>query len=205
MAMPLSVDYANVSRKARVLFDVDGVIADYVQMHVLAVIVSGVRSIPERWRPTGWDIDEELKLDPKEKAKVLNLTCAPGVAQRLVPFVGAVEAVKRIAKIADVYFVTAPLPESPTWSYDRAQWLINHFGDDLGKRVVHTHHKHLIPAHHLVDDKIDHCRKWEASNPGGIALRYKAPEVDFAKDMVNVSGWDAVERFVQNTVRLLTA
>ena len=104
-----------------------------------------------------------------------------------------------------MYFVTTPMPESPTWPYDRAQWLIAQFGEDLGGHVVHTHYKYLIPGHHLVDDKIDNCRKWEASNPGGVALRYKSPETDFAKDLVNVTGWDAVERFVQNTVRLLTA
>lgn len=202
MAMHQPIDYSSISKRVRVLFDVDGVIADYAQAHVLAVIATGVRSIPESWRPTEWDIDNELNLTAEEKAKVWGLLCLPGVAQRLVPFVGAVEAVKRIAKVADVYFVTTPMSGSPTWPYDRSQWLITHFGDDVGERVVHTQHKHLISGHHLVDDKIDNCRKWEAYNPCGISLRYRSPEMDFAKDLVNVTGWDAVERFIQTTIRL---
>jgi 5'(3')-deoxyribonucleotidase len=200
-SMPTPVEYENLSKKVRVLFDVDGVIADYAAAHVNAIVATGVRSIPITWRPTEWDIDEELKLTAAEKAKVSKIMAAPGIAQTFVAMPGAIDAVKRVAKIAEVYFVTTPMLESPTWPYDRAQWLCSQFGDSLGQRVVHTHYKYLVPAHHLVDDKVDNCHKWEAANPSGVALRYRTSRMDFAKDIINVSDWHAVERFIQITVQ----
>jgi 5'(3')-deoxyribonucleotidase len=186
-----------VSEKIRVLFDVDGVIADYAQLHVYAVIASGVRSIPEAWRPSQWDINKELKLTASEAARVQQLMAAPGAARLLAPFPGAVEAVKRMAEIADVYFVTTPMPDSPTWGFDRTKWLTEKFGKELGEKVVLTHYKYLIPAAYLVDDKVDNCQTWEAWNPGCIALRWCALGMPPEKDLINVSDWATVERFVE--------
>lgn len=186
--------------RLRILFDVDGVIADYTQLHVNAVIATGVRDIPRGWRPTQWDISGELKLTKEEDAKVQALISRAGMAQILFPFPGAVEAVLRIAKKVDVYFVTTPLPDSPTWPYDRTVWLKKYFGDELGRKVVHTEHKHLISALHLVDDKADNCREWESGNPGCAALCWRQPGMDVEKDLICVSDWLRVESFVDVAV-----
>lgn len=183
--------------KIRVLFDVDGVIADYAQLHVAAVIASGVRNIPEAWRPSQWDINKELKLTKEEEDRVQTLVAFPGVAKSMVPFPGAIEAVKRIAKIADVYFVTTPNGDSPTWGFDRTEWLKEKFGKALGEKVVLTHYKYLIPAEYLVDDKVENCQEWEEWNPGKFALRWRAIGMGTAKDLINVSDWVTVERFVE--------
>lgn len=189
-------------RELRVLFDVDGVIADYAQLHVAAVIASGARKIPEAWRPSQWDINKELKLTKEEADRVHRLVSFPGAAKSLVPFPGAVAAVKRIAKVADVYFVTTPMPNSPTWGFDRVEWLKDMFGDELGEKVVLTQHKYLIPADYLVDDKVDNCKTWQECNLG-IALRWRVPGMDMDPDLINVSDWADVERFVDISVRSL--
>jgi 5'(3')-deoxyribonucleotidase len=186
-----------VSEKIRVLFDVDGVIADYAQLHVHAVIAAGVRNIPTAWRPSQWDINKELKLTKEEADRVQKLVDFPGAAKSLVPFPGAVEAVKRMAEIADVYFVTAIMPDSPTWGFDRTEWLKEKFGNELGKKFVLTDHKYLIPAAYLVDDKVDNCKTWEAWNPGGIALLWCVTGMSLEKDLINVTDWSTVERFVE--------
>lgn len=186
-----------VSEKIRVLFDVDGVIADYAQLHVHAVIAAGVRNIPAAWRPSQWDINKELKLTKGEIDRVHQLIAAPGAARLLVPFPGAIEAVKRVSEIADVYFVTTPMPGSPTWGFDRTEWLKEKFGKELGEKVAFTDYKYLIPASYLVDDKVDNCRTWEEWNPGGVALLWRQPGMPPEKDLINVTDWPTVERFVE--------
>lgn len=187
------------SEKIRVLLDVDGVIADYAALHVHAVIAAGVRNIPAEWRPSQWDINKELRLTGSETARVQRLIAAPHVATTLAPFPGAVEAVKRIAAMSDVYFVTTPTPDSPTWGFDRTEWLKEKFGKELGEKVVLTAHKYLIPAAYLVDDKVENCRTWEAWNPGCIALRWCVVGMPLEKDLINVTDWASVERFVEIT------
>jgi 5'(3')-deoxyribonucleotidase len=182
--------------KVRLLLDVDGVLADFTQTYVAAVIASGVRVIPPDWQGMEWDIAKELRLTPKEYAKVQALMCMEGVAQRLTPLPGAVSAVKRMAKKADVYFVTAPVPDSPTWGYDRKQWLLKHFGEELGSRVVSTECKAVVSGTFLVDDKIENCREWEEENPMGIVLRWCPAGMTPASGMINVNDWHVVERFV---------
>lgn len=186
---------------ARVLFDVDGVIADYTQLHVNAVNASGVRSLPSDWKSSIWDIDEELGLSAAEKEKVWEYLKLPGMAASLAPLPGAVDAVKRIAKVADVYFVTGPLHGSPTWSYDRGYWLTSMFGWELGSKLVLTHEKHVVAGDYLVDDKVEFCLKWAKYNPLGTALRWCQPGMKLAPDLINISDWSMLETFVDIAVQ----
>jgi 5'(3')-deoxyribonucleotidase len=186
--------------RLRILFDVDGVIADCAQLYTNAIIATGVRSIPPTWRPTQWDIPGELKLSKKEEDEVYQLLTRAGMAQTLCPLPDAVESVLRIAKKVDVYFVTTPMVNAPTWPYDRELWLKRYFGDELGTKVVHTAHKYLISAIHLVDDKADNCRKWEEENPGRAALCWRLPGMQVEKDLICLSDWARVESFVDVAV-----
>lgn len=182
--------------KVRLLLDVDGVLADYTQTYLAAVVAAGVRFIPSQWVPSQWDLSKELKLTAAENARVDALMNMPGVAQRIAPLPGAIDAVKRMAKKAEVYFVTAPIPTSPTWVYDRAQWLLKHFGEELGSRIVSTVHKGVVSGTFLVDDKIENCREWEEENPMGIVLRWCPAGMAPASGMINVNDWSVVARFV---------
>jgi 5'(3')-deoxyribonucleotidase len=130
-----------VSKRPRVLLDVDGVIADFVQLMVNAVRNLKLRDIPITWRPTKWEIARELELTKEQEESVYDVLRLPGSAGILYPLPGAVEGVKRIATLFDVVFVTSPLGGSQTWCFDRAKWLVKYFGEDLGSRWVFTDHK----------------------------------------------------------------
>ena len=186
--------------RLRILFDVDGVIADFVQLFANAVIATGVRVIPATWRPAQWDLAAALKLNKQEEEAVYQILTRAGVAQTLSPLPGAVEAVRRISKKLDVYFVTTAMPGSATWAYDREAWLKEYFGDDLGSKVVSTEHKYLISALHLVDDRAENCREWEAENPGRAALCWRQPGMEVEKDLICLSDWARVEAFVDVAV-----
>lgn len=187
-------------KEPRILFDVDGVIANFAQLCVGTVIASGIRNIPSQWVPTQWDIAKELKLDGREKAEVHHLLTRAGVAQTMNPYPDAVDAVLRISKKMDVYFVTSPMPGSATWPHDREVWLRRQFGAELGSKVVHTNHKQLVSAVHLVDDKAENCRAWEAGNPGRAALFWCLPGREVHKDLICLSDWALVESFVDLAV-----
>lgn len=143
-----------------VLLDVDGVIADFMGDALEAIRkVSGKTHTREE--VTDWDFFGCLDVSPADKKSVLEYFIkAPGFAYNLEPLPGAVEGVKKIAAIADVFFVTSPWRSSPTWVYDRDRWLVKYFGSTLGRKVIHTEHKYLVRGNVLVDDKPEHVEGW---------------------------------------------
>lgn len=177
----------------RVLIDVDGVLADFRQLFISAVMATGVRAIDYTWRPDQWDLSKALKLTKKEDDAVFSIINAAGVADDyLQPFPGAVEGVRRVAQYASVYFVTAQLRTSPTWVYDRDRWLIRHFGKEQGEKVVYTDHKYVVCGDYLVDDKPENCREWAAAWPSGFALHWTASYAKVEPDLLAVSSWEQI-------------
>lgn len=162
---------ANMKR-LRVLSDVDGVIADYRKEFIQRAkkILPGFK-VPTDSAPD-WDIAKELRLSPAFTELVYKQMNDEGVAARMPEMPGAVESVKELAKVADVYFVTSPTKTSKTWEHDRRAWLVDKFGEELGNKVVNTHHKYLVVGDVLIDDKPDHLREWSTKHPLGIALGY---------------------------------
>ena len=153
----------------RVLCDVDGVLAQWkvvFRKHLADV---------------GFEIDNiawnspDLPLTKAEREYAWMKMSEPGVACDLEPLPGAIEGVKKIAKIADVYFVTAQVERSRTWVYDRENWLIKHFGQELGSKVVNTHYKYLVKGDMLIDDKEYNMKAWKKAFPGGIGVLWDHP------------------------------
>lgn len=149
----------------RVLVDVDDTLLDYRAVLADAAQKVVARELDMELPKTEWALrqawsltDEELEAILHRVAKVASLRPARGFQA----FPGAVEGVQRLAEVADVYFVTAPTRELPTWVYDRDAWLVEHFGEELGSKVVHTSHKHLVAGHYLVDDRVATLENWEA-------------------------------------------
>lgn len=162
------------SDRKRVALDVDGVILNYTQCYMNAVRAATNRDIPDGWSPSQWDIDEELGLTAAERKSAYALMALPGVAGSLVPYPGAVEGVKKLADIADVFFVTSPLQVSPTWCYDRTAHLTKLLGKELADNVTYTDHKYTFAADLYVDDKPSNCAEWQAAWPDGKALLWSA-------------------------------
>lgn len=157
----------------RVLLDVDGVIADfdtYAQLIIFQLF--GRQPIKDR---KYWAIEKNFSLKNSQRDQFWKMLDLKGVAQQLQPYPGAIEGVKEIASIADVYFVTSPIQSSPTWCYDRSKWLKKHFGTELGRKVVLTGQKHICAGDFFVDDKVTHVTKWQQHNPLGTGFLWNQP------------------------------
>jgi 5'(3')-deoxyribonucleotidase len=185
--------------KPVVLLDVDGVIADFVQAYMDIVFeVTGRRYDPEK--QTVYDIVTACELTPAEHARVQKYThCTEFCRDDILPYEGAVETVRRIAEIADVYFVTAPFVDHETWVHDRSLWLKRYFGNELGGKAIFTEQKHLVRGDVFVDDKVSNALTWSAECPDGSAIVWDRPynrAHALPEDIRRFSTWDEVGRAV---------
>lgn len=189
--------------RPRFLCDVDDVVMDYVQGFVAAVIATGVRSIKFDHPFTEWDLSKSLGLNEEEDNKVYSLINMPGFASMLNPLPGAVEGVKKIATIADVFFVTSPLKSSPTWAYDRRLSIEKHFGEDA--KIISTHEKYTVDGDFLLDDKPDHCSEWSAEHPMGWALMWSTGRnvAALPPGVPLVGNWDLVYSLVEHRAKVM--
>jgi 5'(3')-deoxyribonucleotidase len=187
--------------RVRVLFDVDSVIANLVQVFVSAIEAAGIRVLPKGWLPRQFDIAAELGFTKNEEKRMYDMLQLPGVANTVLPYAGAIAGVKRVARIADAFFVTTPLRGSPTWVYDRNSWLVRHFGEELGSKWVYTEHKYAVFGELLVDDKPENCMKFEKAWPGSIGLRWLPQGQPVVDGLYNVNSWDMVYHWVEQYTR----
>lgn len=156
----------------RLLLDVDGVIADFLKATEHGMMrYYGLKPVRE-W--TEWDIlkmdwqhwREDISRGTKNDhwGMVQSVWCQERFCLTIPEYEGAVEQVKQLAEVFDVYFVTSPMVTSRIWVYERSEWLIKKFGKNLGKKVVHTHYKELIAGSALIDDKPQHIIDWIIKN-----------------------------------------
>lgn len=184
--------------KHRVGVDVDGVLANYTQMYLSAIQAATSRTITKDWRPASWDLDDALGLTKEERKAAQALMITPNVAFHITPYAGAVEGIKKLSKIADVFLVTSPVKESPTWDFDRRAWVDMLFGAELADSITFTGHKYTFAADIFVDDKPANCEEWQAAWPDGKALLWTANYSSaFLHDRLqHVQDWEQVARWV---------
>lgn len=184
--------------RQRCLFDVDGVIGDFTGLYLhLASQVTGRSYVHDD--VDQWSIWKAIGLTDREKRLVEEELKKPGSALRIEELPGAVEAVKQVAEIADVYFVTSPWDSCPTWSHDRREWLMLRFGE-LGKKVVHTTCKEVVVGDLLVDDKPDNLIEWSKDPRNGVPVLWSHPSNrSFGEQGLirRLSSWDDVLRIVR--------
>lgn len=120
--------------------DMDGVLADFDgQMKLLC---------PELY------ISEEFNDYDKKSDKIDEIVSQnPRLFETLPPIDGAIEAVKKLFSMFEVYFLSTPMWAVPESFMGKRIWLEKHFGDDAKKRLVLTHRKDLAIKHYLVDDR----------------------------------------------------
>jgi len=153
----------------RFLFDVDGVSANFTLMYLDCLFeATGIRRSMKD-AAGSWDVGDALGLSKTQRAAVRSCMQLPGRAFSMKTYPGSVEAIKAISKFGDVHFVTSPY-NSPTWVYDRDQWLQQHFGWELGKKVTYTDNKHICAGDVFVDDKPDNVESWSKAWPGKLAI-----------------------------------
>ncbi len=82
----------------------------------------------------------------------------PGLFDLMEPMPGAIEAVTELAKHFDTYILsTAPWLNPSSWA-SKVNWIHCYFGSEedspLYKRVIISHHKHLLKGDYLIDDRL---------------------------------------------------
>ena len=100
----------------------------------------------------------------------------PGVYENLEPITGAIDAVNYLlnSEDFDVYFLsTAPWDNPEAWTHKRL-WVAKYFDEKLiRKRLILSHHKHLLIGDYLIDDR----RFNGASEFQGIWLEFGSEEI----------------------------
>lgn len=159
----------------RILLDSDGVLSNFVGAWLS--LINGARGTSFVLDDvTGWDVCESLGIPagPERAATKQLIADCPNFAQRHEVLPGAIEGVRRLQAIADVWIVTSPWNSHPTWTHDREAWLKRNFGIPHG-RVVHTGAKFLVCGDMLVDDKTSTCSEWSQCWRDGLAVQWETP------------------------------
>lgn len=179
----------------RVLLDVDGVLADFVAGYLdLVAEVTGKRFTHQQ--VTEFNIGTALGFTAEQSAAIA-AGVVTGFASNLAPLPGAIDAVKRLREIAEVYIVTSPWNKCDTWMSERERWLRTHF-DFPHSHVLHGSAKHLVRGDVLVDDKTETIVKWQAANPGSTAILWECPwNKHDAWAGVLTNDWDRLIRLVE--------
>lgn len=193
-------------RHPRILLDCDGILADFVGGVLLAVReLTGRQLSPEDF-PT-WDVFDHLEvLLPDRsglKKAVMNAVDEPGFCANLPAYPGVVDALRQLlelqaAKKLEFFVVTSPW-HSPTWVYERDNWLMRRGVQK--KNILHATTKHIIVGDMFVDDKAAHVRDWgEHHSPGGAFL-WTTPHNLTEKNIRRLSGWEDFFAVLEGKVR----
>lgn len=121
--------------------DMDGVLADFD---------GRIKEIcPELYT------SEEFDTYDKKSDKIdIIVSRQPRFFETLEPMDGAIDAVKQLFSLYDVYFLSTPMWAVPESFMGKRIWLEKHFGDDAKKKLVLTHRKDLVIGDILVDDRL---------------------------------------------------
>lgn len=78
----------------------------------------------------------------------------PNIFGKMQPKEGAIEAVKALIQVYDVYILsTSPWNNPSAWS-DKLNWVKKYLGEEMYKRLILSHHKDLNRGDYLIDDRI---------------------------------------------------
>lgn len=77
----------------------------------------------------------------------------PGFFDDLPPIDGAIDAYHKLADAFHTYILsTAPWSNETAWSAKNL-WVRRHLGEVAYKRLILSHHKHLVRGDYLIDDR----------------------------------------------------
>jgi 5'(3')-deoxyribonucleotidase len=189
--------------KQVVLLDCDGVLFDFVRA-CLDWIEQRTGVLYDTSVIRTWDPFDSLpdRVNVSElKPEFEQYMSGPGACSSILPYPEALEGVRELVEIADVYAVTAPWWSSETWVYERTQALRKHFKLHRD-RVIHTNAKHLVRGDFFVDDKVSHVLRWRGSHldeHAGIPFLwdayYNRDDPD-ATGLVRVKSWNELQTAV---------
>jgi 5'(3')-deoxyribonucleotidase len=185
--------------KPVVLLDVDDVVCRCIQGMAKETGELLGRDILEEEVKT-WDFHKTFGGEELEKHIEAKMS-EKGWCFSLEPFPGAVEGVKWLMEIAEVFFVTAPF-HGEHWPHERRVWLYKNFGVDRD-RVIQAHAKFLVRGELFIDDKIKNLEEWWKYGDGSTRVEIPAvwdrPHNREMGKFVRFHNWDEVYDYVKRT------
>jgi 5'-nucleotidase len=156
--------------KKIVYFDLDGVIFNFEkQLEMFVPDINTNKILYPTYDERSNKVDEILIKIPRF---FLNLE----------PYEGAVEYVKKLSEIYEIFFLSAPMWETPESYMDKRISVEKHFGHEFAfKRLILTHRKDLAIGHYLVDDRL----KYGADNFQGEHIHFGTPAYPDMKTVYN--------------------
>ncbi|HET8839009.1 MAG TPA: hypothetical protein VFM82_08485 [Flavobacteriaceae bacterium] len=155
------LDLKRMKKKQTVFVDMDGVLVNFQ---------SGIDKISK----------EEYKKYQE------NLDEVPGIFALMEPYEGAIEGYKWLCKNFDTYILsTAPWKNASAWT-DKLEWVKNYLPDVAHKRLILSHHKHLLKGDFLIDDRI--------ANGAG---EFSGKHIFFGPEGKDFADWKAVVSYLK--------
>jgi 5'(3')-deoxyribonucleotidase len=152
-----------------------------------------------------WDFHDTID-GPGLKEHIEEKMSEKGWCLSLEPFPGAIEGVKRLMTIAEIFFVTAPF-HGEHWMHERRSWLYSNFGVDRD-RVIQGHSKFLVRGDVFVDDKVENLVRWEKygreNNMSGVPVLWDRPHNRLhpgAGSLYRIGSWGQLYDFVKRGPR----
>lgn len=158
--------------KPRVLFDIDGVFADFIT----PCLETASRHTGETYAyddVNDWDIMKSLNIAPDIAENIYKAMQVPGLCLSIPAYEGALEGVTRVREFADVWAVTSPFG-GEHWMHERDQWLVQKMGfhkDDV--LHVRSKRKHGVFGDVLVEDKTETLVTWQAAWPASRGILFR--------------------------------
>lgn len=186
-------------RQKRFLCDVDGIVADFVSATIpIMEKLSGRKILADSI--TTWDVTQALLEDAhREEAKKAFLE--RGFCTSFDEYVGTSEAIERLNEMLDLYFVTAPMFENPSWMEERAAWLMSRYKLKRGQ-VNFITDKFIVHGDFLLDDSNTNCELWAKENPFGLAMLWDRPHNRHTDhpSIRRVHSWNEVLQIVESSM-----
>ncbi len=149
----------------RILLDIDGVVANLVG-HLCTT--TRIDALPADF--TYYEFDRVLS--SSEMEAVDRMMRYPGYAQQIPWYLGGRRFIDKLQRLGEVIAVTRPYADSPTWAYDRQQWIQRSYRD---MQVVHTAHKELVRGDVLIEDHAVNLDRWLVAHPEGRGVLIDRP------------------------------
>jgi 5'-nucleotidase len=164
----------------RVLIDMDGTIANTDK-----AVQEGLL----KFHNMSVDLSERkgFEYDTNYEPQARDVMSREGFFLGLEPIEGAIEGVKGMAKVFDVWFCTSPLRDYKYCVTEKYDWIKKHFGVEWTRKIIIIKDKTLVQANVLIDDR---QQTGLANPPDWEQVYFTQP---YNKDLKNVKRLDKWE------------